>query len=438
MERVVVCGAGLAGLVAAARLGEAGVDVTVIESSERVGGRVKTTERDGFLIDHGFQVVFDSYPAFRRELDLDALDLQSFSPGAVVCSTSEGTRSVLSDPLRDPGSLVESALNRRVTLGDKLRTLLLRTRLTRRGESSFFAGEDRTIREELTRRGFSARYIENFVAPFYGGITLDRSLQASSQLFEYTFRSLSRGAATVPTAGMGAIPAQLAERARTAGASIDTGETVRRVTPLGTDTTNASSTATDGAAGLPALGVEVETDDRTIRADAAVVATDPPTAHELTGVASIPTTGRPSTTQYYAVSEPGIDGRKILLHSDGDAPNVVVPLSSVAPSYAPDGRELLCATFPGEPALDREESSLAADTRRVLEAWFPERSLELEVIHTERVPFAQFDQPPGFYRDLPAVDAPTGPVVLAGDYTQWSSIQGALESGRRAATSLLD
>ncbi|ERH12512.1 MAG: hypothetical protein J07HB67_01532 [halophilic archaeon J07HB67] len=65
------------------------------------------------MFDRGFQVLFTAYPAVRRELDLDALDLRRFSPGAVLCSTEEGTRSVLADPLRDPGSFVESVFNRR-------------------------------------------------------------------------------------------------------------------------------------------------------------------------------------------------------------------------------------------------------------------------------------------------------------------------------------
>jgi monoamine oxidase len=34
---------------------------------------------------------------------------------------------------------------------------------------------------------------------------------------------------------------------------------------------------------------------------------------------------------------------------------------------------------------------------------------------------------------LPDVRDPDGRVYLAGDYTRWSSIQGALESGRVAA-----
>jgi predicted NAD/FAD-dependent oxidoreductase len=72
--------------------------------------------------------------------------------------------------------------------------------------------------------------------------------------------------------------------------------------------------------------------------------------------------------------------------------------------------------------------------RETLAAWYPENSFaELELLRTDRIEFAQFAQPPGFRADLPAVDEPAGQVYLAGDYTEWSSIQGAMESGRRVA-----
>ncbi|MFB6177127.1 MAG: FAD-dependent oxidoreductase, partial [Halobaculum sp.] len=123
---------------------------------------------------------------------------------------------------------------------------------------------------------------------------------------------------------------------------------------------------------------------------------------------------------------------------DGESPNVVFPLSEVAPEYAPEGRELLCGTFLGKQALDREPEDLAADTREALAAWYPERSFDgLEPIHTDQIPMAQFSQPPGFYEDRPDVTDPDGSVYLAGDYTEWSSIQGAMESGRTAAEAIL-
>src|SRR5919112_4264859 len=102
--RVIIVGAGLAGLTCAKVLSERGAQVTVFESSDGVGGRVRTDESDGFLLDRGFQVYFTSYPVSRRHLDHATLDLRAFDPGAIVRRGRE--ESVLSDPLRDPRALV--------------------------------------------------------------------------------------------------------------------------------------------------------------------------------------------------------------------------------------------------------------------------------------------------------------------------------------------
>ncbi|MDX1747541.1 MAG: FAD-dependent oxidoreductase, partial [Halobacteriales archaeon] len=80
MPEVVVVGGGLAGLVAARRLAEAGLEVELFERRDGLGGRVRSRERGGFTLDRGFQVLFTAYPAVERELDLDALELRSFPP----------------------------------------------------------------------------------------------------------------------------------------------------------------------------------------------------------------------------------------------------------------------------------------------------------------------------------------------------------------------
>ena len=436
-DDVIVIGGGLAGLVAARRLAERGADVTLLERRETVGGRVRSRHRDGFTLDRGFQVLFTGYPAVKRELDLEALDLRRFKPGAIIARPSE--RSVLSDPLRDPTAAVESLFNHEIPLSDKLRTLLLRRELRSRDLASIFEGRDTDIRTYLREWGFSEAYVNNFVAPFYGGITLDRSLSTSKRVFEYTFAVLSEGHTVIPAEGMGAITAQLADRATAAGATIETETRVTEVDPV------------DGGT------VEVRTPERSRRAGAVIVAADPRAAADLTGIGSVPTDGRASVTQYYSLpagAGPGTD-RRLLLNAKGgvaseddaaaggeipgiDTPNSIVPLTEVAPEYAPGDRELLCATFLGERPVEVGDEELFERAQRTLESWYPERTFGgLEHVWTERIPFGQFRQPPGIHETLPDVRDPDGSVYLAGEYTQWSSIQGAMESGHVAAKAVL-
>ncbi|MGH8011022.1 MAG: FAD-dependent oxidoreductase [Candidatus Binataceae bacterium] len=54
-KRVVVIGAGMAGLSAALRLRQAGAQVTVFESSDRIGGRTSSERHDGYLYERGTQ-----------------------------------------------------------------------------------------------------------------------------------------------------------------------------------------------------------------------------------------------------------------------------------------------------------------------------------------------------------------------------------------------
>ncbi|MFB6106154.1 MAG: NAD(P)/FAD-dependent oxidoreductase [Halobacteriaceae archaeon] len=412
---VAVVGGGLAGLVAARHLADAGVETRLFEREPRVGGRVTTTRRDEYAFDRGFQVLFTAYPAARRELDLDDLDLRRFGSGAVLCRRNH--RSVLADPFRDPTSLVETALNPDLTLGDKVRVLRLRSELVGADPDALLAGPDVTVAEYCSRYGFSRSFIDRFVAPFYGGITLDRSLSTHAGVFRFTFAMLARGAAAVPAEGMGAIPAALRDAAVDAGATV---RTDAEVTAVADDVDGATVT----------VGGE------TVASDAVVVATDPPTAREFTGVESIPTDGRGCVTQYYRLDAPLGAGGRVLLNGDDADPNEVVPVTEVAPEYAPDGETVVSATFLGTDVAG--ETDLFVATRDALASWYPERQFDgMELLHTARVPFAQFVQPPGFPADLPAVDAPDGHRYLAGDYTRSSSINGAIASGRAAATRVL-
>ncbi|MFD1571949.1 NAD(P)/FAD-dependent oxidoreductase [Halorubrum laminariae] len=426
-----VVGGGLSGLVAAVRLADAGADVTLLERHSAVGGRVRTETVDGFTLDRGFQVLFTGYPAVRLELGFDALDdldIQRFDPGATICRP--GSRSVLSDPMRDPRHALASLRNDEISFSDKLRTLALRYDLDRRDEADFFSGPDASIREYLRSWGFTDEYLANFVEPFYGGITLDRTLSTSKHVFEYTFRAMSRGAIGVPAAGMAALPDALADRARAAGVDIRTGTAVESVRPA-----SGGRLSFGGSSDADRAVVELA-DGSTRETDVVVVAASPPESRRLTGIDAIPTEGVPNVTGWYALPADAApdSGRRILLNAAGESPNAVVPMSTIAPEYAPDDRALFAATFLGDEPLHRPADALRDDVRDALRAWFPDGDFaDLETVDVHRIRFAQFAQPPGVHATLPDVDDPEGPVVLAGDYTEWSSIQGALESGKTAS-----
>src|SRR5918997_2273249 len=103
---VVVVGAGLAGLSVATRLAAAGCDVHVLEASGHVGGRLATDRVDGFVVDRGFQVLNTGYPRAAADLDLAALELGFFTPGAVVRAGGRAHRVV--DPRRRPTALPDT------------------------------------------------------------------------------------------------------------------------------------------------------------------------------------------------------------------------------------------------------------------------------------------------------------------------------------------
>jgi len=62
---IAVIGAGIAGLAAARRLGEAGAYVTLLEKARGLGGRMATRRAEGFAFDHGTQFFTLSDTTFR-------------------------------------------------------------------------------------------------------------------------------------------------------------------------------------------------------------------------------------------------------------------------------------------------------------------------------------------------------------------------------------
>jgi phytoene desaturase len=85
MSRVIVVGAGVGGIAAAARLAQAGHQVTVLEKTDRPGGRASTIEEEGYFFDTGPSLflmppVFEETYADLGERMSDHLDLVQIDP----------------------------------------------------------------------------------------------------------------------------------------------------------------------------------------------------------------------------------------------------------------------------------------------------------------------------------------------------------------------
>ncbi len=410
--RVIIVGAGLAGLTCAKVFVENGAEVALFEASDGVGGRVRTDEKEGFLLDRGFQVYFTSYPVSQRHLDLDALDPRVFDPGAIVVEGREKT--VLSDPLRDPKALVPSLLSDAATLGDKLNTLRAVARAATDGATS--AGEvdaeETSTLEYLRESGFSERFIRSFFRPFYGGVFLSRSLYTSSRMFRFTFKMLATGRTVIPARGMGEIPRQLASHLPDDALHLQS--PVEELLREG-----------DRVAGVWADGREHE-------ADAVVVATDAPEAGVLTGE-QVPEGAVGEVCLYYETS--GVDsGRKILVNAEDDAfVNNAVQISNVSERYAPSGRDLFGAVVLG--GYDSADEELFRRGIEEVSRWYP--GADFRPLALYRIPYGQFAQPPGIHATLPENRTATPGLFLAGEYTEDASINGSMLSGEKAAGEVL-
>ncbi|MHA6510130.1 NAD(P)/FAD-dependent oxidoreductase [Tessaracoccus sp. Y1736] len=391
MARIVVIGAGLAGLRAAGLVAASGRDVLVLEASGAVGGRVATDVVDGFRCDRGFQLLNPLYPAARRALDMGRLDLHRFGRGAAL-RTDDGLQ-VLADPTRHPqhaAGLVRGPL----TPGDL-------AAVARWVKAS--GQESLTLSGALDAAGFSP-VVRRVVERFFSGVTLDPEGATSASQVRRLAGFFALATPAVPAQGMAAVPLQVAEPIRD---RIRLGARVSAVRP--------------GAG-----GVEVRLADGSVeRAETVVLAAGPLGNAALLGLPAPAMLG--VTTWWFAADE--APTRSPFLHLDlregARLANACVQ-SNVAPSYAPAGQHLVQASAVGDHALT--DADAAREAGSVLGADASRWRLLVRHDITHALPAL----PPGARALMPV---PAG--VLVADDLPGASIQDALASGERAARAVI-
>lgn len=381
-------------------------------------------------------------------VDYDALDLRPFLPGAVVrmpasspSATSPSAFHLLADPLRAPSSLPAVLTAPVGSLGDKARVGALRLSTflaSPEGISAAADGAPSTAAYLTDTCGFSPAFVRAFFRPFYRGIFLSDLDKQSSALFRYVFRAFSVGRASLPAAGIGAVPATVAAALPSDRVRIALRSPVTAVTP--------TSVTLKGGDVLTARAVVVAADVTAARRLLAASASSPSATAAVDGALPPPAALRSSTCLYYATDSatpPTPHPRALVINGTGDGPvnNVCFP-AAVADTYAPAGRGLVSATIVGNDAaaIGGGDGALDAAVRAQLADWFGDAAVAgWTRVAAAGVPAtvrgAQVAQVVGGRGGGDGVAV--GGVYVAGDWWVSPTVEGAVAGGRRAGEAVV-
>lgn len=391
---IIIVGGGLSGLACARALQEHDIDFHLLEEKDAVGGRVRTDAVDGFLVDRGFQVLNDAYPAVHRLVNLTDLSLGSFAPGAEIFC--DGRRQRIGDPLRNLTDLFPTLRAKVANLKDKLLILRLVAYCHDPGKRSSVVGL--STEEFLVGFGFSPRIIECFFRPFFGGVFLEESLLTSAAKFLTLFAYFSRGLATLPAGGMQALPQSIAS-------------------PIESGRLHLSEGAREFKNGI------LTTDKEKYRCRALVLA-------GWQGAATLLARKTPLFHQSYTLAFSLPQGSAWInryIHLNGSPRGAVQSVafnSAAQPLYAPPGKTLAMV-------VSRTECA-PRQVKRELQTWYGSEVEEWELLTQRLVRTALPFEATSF--TTPPPETIDGCHILeCGDHTETGSIQGALSSGLRSA-----
>ena len=375
-KSVVVVGAGLAGLTCAIYLQRRGASVTVLESSDRVGGRVKTDSVNGFLFDHGFQVINPNYSEIKR---LNALlDLE-------FCEVFNNLR------------IFEGSSEIKIGLSHLVETLSIGSFAEKIEFGKFLVSRPRDNKLGDSAQKFKGLY-ESALSPFLRGVFLANPDLIRADISREIIRSFILGRPGVPQFGVGKFSENLALEVSDIRFNSQVDEIKRG---------------------------SVQGNFGRIDCDEIVVATDLTTAAQMLDLGEIPKT-LSSTTWYHATNEDLADDNYLALDSKSPIVNSLV-MSKVSRSYAPVGTNLISSTTiaPISESEVRKELSRfwKCDTRN----WDLAARYEIKQSLPFRTDLDQLNRAPKI----------SDGIYIAGDHRSVPSQNGAMKSGRQAALAII-
>lgn len=429
---VIIIGGGIAGLTAALRLKDRGLQPLVLEAEPRVGGRMTTDRVNGFVIDRGVTLLGNGFVRMRalvRRLGLSPLvGPGSFSVGIQDAAGCRGYRS---------GRFEDLLFDRGISVRARMACLRFGFDLVRHhralthGRSDLSAPIDAEDCQTYFRRIGGEEVFERIFRPGLNG-PVGGAVEAASRaiLMQVTWNLLVRGQWNL-TDGVDRIPETVAGQLQ-----VLTGARVSRVeiseTGVHVEAEQGGKSQSFRARGIifaipgqmvPALCPDLAEEMRKVLArtqysqiaNAAVALSKPP---------NVPYAGYAFTPDVEAGAEIEMEHLR-------------------APNRCPEGTGMagvfLWNTEKSR-RLDADDESLKRQASEIVERNFPECRGKVLFVHIIRwkVGIAQF--PPGRLREMTALRkrlaVGEAPFDLCGDYLDGLSSEGALRTGEEAADRL--
>ena len=375
-KSVVVVGAGLAGLTCAIYLQRSGANVTVLESSDRAGGRVKTDSVNGFLFDQGFQVINPSYSEIKR---LNALS------GLEFCEIFNNLR------------IIEGDDEIKVGLGHLAKTMTIGSISEKIALFKFLLNSSKNKEFGESGEKFQSIYSQ-VLSPFLRGVFLTNPDSIRADIAREIMRSFVFGRPGVPKGGVGQFSEKLAEQVMDLRLNARVDEVAKG---------------------------SVHGNFGRIECDEIVVATDLTTAAQMLDLGEIPKT-LSSTTWYHATGEELADDNYLALDPKSPIVNSLV-ISKASKDYAPAGINLISSTTlaPISESEVRKELSKfwKCDTRN----WDLAARYEIKQSLPLRTDLEDLNRNPKI----------SDAIFIAGDHRSVPSQNGAMRSGRQAALAII-
>jgi oxygen-dependent protoporphyrinogen oxidase len=432
-QRVVVVGAGIAGLAAAYRLRQNGFQVTVLEAAGHVGGRMRTLERDGYRIDTGALMLSLQYK------ELAALAVEAGLGGDLVRTTNTigfvrgGTvhRLSTSNPL-------DSLTTKLMPARDKIAMAVVALDLVRAWSKLDSYNLDQAVEMDeenlldyVRRRGLSQGTIDAFIEPLAMSLSFDDARELSVVGFLWALRRVFGGRFFTFSEGVGALPKTLAS-----GLDVTLNARVHHVEEhLG--------------------GVRVHWDGGSVEAQAAVIALPAP---EVAPIYPCLDAGRRSILNGIAYTS-SMHVHFGLKRASAETSSMVYTTPNLhqglgvtffehnkGPGRAPAGKGLLSTYWHGDWSArhwDLDDDKVITEARATAASVFPDAlgdpdNIDMQFVSRARHCVVLND--PGRCREqarLVALCHPTARVQLAGDYFSCSSTNTSLHVGEVAARRLI-